>query len=172
VTFPKRLQDSPAYINSSYLGCREVNYVEGIFIGYHYFDKVETEPLFPFGHGLSDSQFKYGNLASPMKVKRGQPIKVSVEITNIGERAGAEVVQLYVRDVQSSLVRPVKELKAFKKVFLKSGENWNVELQLDDRSLSFYGPYKKTWVAEPGRFEVLVGSSSRVIRLKKMFELV
>jgi len=172
VTFPKRLQDSPAYINASYPGCREVNYGEGIFVGYRYFDKVETEPLFPFGHGLSYSQFKYGNLALPKKVKRGKPIKVSVEITNIGERAGAEVVQLYVHDVQSSLVRPVKELKAFKKVFLKSGEKRKVELQLVDRSLSFYDPHKKTWVAEPGRFEVLVGSSSRDIRLKKTFELV
>lgn len=172
VTFPKRLQDSPAYINTSYPGCREVNYGEGIFVGYRYFDKVDIEPLFPFGHGLSYTHFKYGNLTLPQKIKKGQPIKVTVEVANIGRLSGAEVVQLYVHDVQSSLVRPVKELKAFTKVFLKPGEKSKVELQLDERSLAFYDPHKKKWIAEIGQFELLVGSSSRDIHIKKTFQLV
>jgi beta-glucosidase len=172
VTFPRRLQDSPAYINASYPGCREVNYGEGIFVGYRYFDKVEIEPLFPFGHGLSYTQFKYGKMTFPKKIGKGQAIKVAVEVTNAGKRAGAEVVQLYVHDVSSSLVRPVKELKAFKKVFLRPGEKRKIELQLDERSLAFYDPHKKSWIAEPGRFELLIGSSSRDIRLKNTFELV
>ena len=133
---------------------------------------VDIEPLFPFGHGLSYTRFNYGNLILPKKSKKGQPIKVTVEITNIGKHAGAEVVQLYVNDVKSSLVRPVKELKAFNKVFLRPGETRKVEFQLDERSLAFYDPHKKKWVAEPGQFELLIGSSSRDIRLKKTFELV
>jgi beta-glucosidase len=172
VTFPKRLQDSPAYINASYPGCREVNYGEGIFVGYRYFDKVDIEPLFPFGHGLSYTRFKYGNPTLPKKIKKGQPIRVTVEIKNVGKHAGAEVVQLYVNDVKSSLVRPVKELKAFKKVFLRPGETRKIEFQLDERSLAYYDPHKKKWVTEPGQFELLMGSSSRDIRLKKTFELV
>jgi beta-glucosidase len=171
VTFPRRLQDSPAYINASYPGCREVNYGEGIFVGYRYFDKVNLEPLFPFGHGLSYTQFKYTNLNLPKKLKKGQQIKVAVEVANVGKLAGAEVVQLYVHDVKSSLVRPEKELKAFAKVFLRPGEKRKVELQLDERSLSFYDPHKKAWVAESGKFELLIGSSSKDIRLKKTFEL-
>ncbi len=172
VTFPKRLQDSPAYINASYPGCREVNYGEGIFVGYRYFDNVNLEPLFPFGHGLSYTQFKYANLTLPKKLKKGQQIKVAVDVANVGKLAGAEVVQLYVHDVKSSLVRPAKELKAFTKVFLRPGEKRKVELRLDERSFAFYDPHKKAWVAEPGKFEVLVGGSSRDIRLKKSFELV
>jgi beta-glucosidase len=172
VTFPKRLQDSPAYINASFPGCREVNYGEGIFVGYRYFDQVDLEPLFPFGHGLSYTRFKYGNLTLPTKIKKGQRIRVAVEVTNVGKLAGAEVVQLYVHDVQASLVRPVKELKAFAKVFLRPGEKRKVELQLDERSLAFYDPHKKAWIAERGRFELQIGSSSRDIRLKKAFELV
>jgi beta-glucosidase len=149
-----------------------VNYGEGIFVGYRYFDKVDIEPLFPFGHGLSYTHFNYKNLTLPKKIKNGQPIKVTVEIANIGRLSGAEVCQLYVHDVKSSLARPVKELKAFKKVFLKPGEKRKVEFQLDERSLAFYDPHKKKWVAETGQFELLIGSSSKDIRLKKRFELV
>jgi beta-glucosidase len=172
VTFPKRLQDSPAFINASYPGCREVNYGEGIFVGYRYFDKVEVEPLFPFGHGLSYTQFKFGKLTMPSRCKLGEILAVSMDITNSGDKAGAEVIQLYVSDSASSLVRPIKELKGFEKVFLKAGETKTVTFQLDDRSFAFYDPDRRKWVAEPGEFEILTGSSSKDIRSRKKFDLI
>ncbi len=172
VTFPKRLQDSPAYINASYPGCREVNYGEGIFVGYRYFDKVELEPLFPFGHGLSYTKFKYGKLTSPARGKRGETLTLTVDVTNIGDRPGAEVIQLYVSDKESSLPRPRKELKGFEKVALKPGETRTVEFRLNERSFAFYDPHARKWVAEPGEYEISAGSSSRDLRIHKKFELL
>jgi beta-glucosidase len=96
---------------------------------------------------------------------------VSVDVTNTGQRSGSEIVQLYIRDIESSLPRPLKELKGFEKVWLKPGEKKRVDLELDTSALSFYDPARKAWVAEPGEFEVLVGSSSRDIRLRQRFEL-
>jgi beta-glucosidase len=172
VTFPVRLEDSPAYINASYPGCREVNYGEGIFVGYRYYDKKDVAPLFPFGHGLSYTTFAYSDLKVAKKVKIGQKIEVSLVVKNAGKVAGKEVVQLYVSDLKSSLPRPPKELKGFAKVALKPGYSETVTFTLDERSLAFYDIHKKTWVAEPGEFEVLVGSSSRDIRLRAKFALV
>jgi beta-glucosidase len=171
VTFPKRLQDSPAYINASFPGCREVNYGEGIFVGYRYFEKKEIEPLFPFGHGLSYTGFKYSKLTVPRKFKKGDEIKITLLVTNVGDRDGAEVVQLYVSDLAASLVRPRKELKGYEKIFLKSGESKEVTFLLEDRSLAFFDPNRMKWIVEPGEFEILVGSSSRDIRLQRKFEL-
>jgi beta-glucosidase len=172
VTFPKRLQDSPAYINASYPGCREVNYGEGIFVGYRYFDKTEIKPLFPFGHGLSYTEFKYSKLSVPKRVREGDIFEVSLDVTNAGDKDGAEVVQLYVCDLASSLVRPVKELKGFEKAFLKTGETKRVTFLLDERSLAYYDPNHMKWIAEPGEFEILVGSSSQDIRLQRRFKLI
>jgi len=166
VTFPVRLEDTPAYINTSYPGSREVNYGEGIFVGYRYYDKKDVAPLFPFGHGLSYTTFLYSDLKMAKKVKVGKMVEVSLTVTNTGKVAGKEVVQLYVSDLQSSLPRPPKELKDFAKLALAPGESGTVAFILDDRALSFYDPHKKAWVAEPGEFEVLVGSSSRDIRVK------
>jgi beta-glucosidase len=171
VTFPVRLEDSPAFINASFPGCREVNYGEGIFVGYRYYDKKDVTPLFPFGHGLSYTSFAYSDLKVTKKVKAGQPVEVSLVITNTGKMAGKEVVQLYVSDAKSSLPRPPQELKGFTKVDLKPGEAETVIFSLDERALAFYDPHKKKWVAEPGEFEVLMGSSSRDIRLKAKFEV-
>jgi beta-glucosidase len=171
VTFPLRLEDSPAYINASYPGCREVNYGEGIFVGYRYYDKKNVTPLFPFGHGLSYTQFTYSNLKVPKKVKAGDKIEVSLKVENSGKATGKEVVQLYVSDLKSSLPRPPKELKGFAKVYLRPGDSETVKFTLDEHSLAFYDPHKKAWVAEPGRFEVQVGSSSRDIRVKAKFKL-
>ena len=171
VTFPKRLEDSPVFINASYAGCREVNYGEGIFVGYRYYDMKDVTPLFPFGHGLSYTSFAYSDLKVPGKVKAGKKVEVSLKVENTGKVAGKEVVQLYVRDIISSLPRPPKELKGFAKVTLNPGESETVTFTLDERSLSYYDPHKKAWVAEPGEFEVIVGSSSRDIRLKKKFRL-
>ena len=171
VTFPVQLEDSPAYINASYPGCREVNYGEGIFVGYRYYDKKDVDPLFPFGHGLSYTTFKYSDLKVAKKVRAGGKVEVSLTVTNTGKVTGKEVVQLYVSDLKSSLPRPPKELKGFAKVGLKPGESQAVTFSLDERALAFYDPHKKAWVAEPGEFELLVGSSSRDIRLKAKFTL-
>jgi beta-glucosidase len=122
VTFPKRLEDTPAYINSTYPGAREINYGEGIFVGYRYYDKRRLEPAFPFGYGLSYTQFQIGAVEAADVIDQGAQVEVQVKICNSGPVAGKEVVQLYVRDLDSSLPRPVKELKGFQKVFLQPGE--------------------------------------------------
>ena len=169
ITFPKRLEDTPAYIN--YPGTKEVHYGEGIFVGYRYYDMRDIAPAFPFGYGLSYTSFTYSGLNLPAEVKAGQPVEVSLTVTNSGQTAGKEVVQLYVRDVQSSLARPPKELKGFAKLDLAPGESKVVSFSLDERALSFYDPYRKRWVAEPGEFKILVGASSRDIRLSGTFNL-
>ena len=171
VTFPVRLEDSPSFINAAYPGGREVNYGEGIFVGYRYYDKKDVTPLFPFGHGLSYTTFEYSTLKVAKKVKAGKNVEVSLVVTNTGKVAGKEVVQLYISDLKSSLPRPPKELKGFAKLALKSGQSETVAFSLDERALAFYDPHKKTWVAEPGEFELLLGSSSRDIRLRAKFVL-
>jgi beta-glucosidase len=171
VTFPVRLEDSPAFINASYPGCREVNYGEGTFVGYRYYDKKDVAPLFPFGHGLSYTTFAYSDLKVAKKVKAGERAEVTVKVKNTGKLAGKEVVQLYVADLESALPRPPRELKGFAKVALKPGQSKTVAFTLNERSLAYYDPVKKGWVAEPGEFEVMVGSSSRDIRLKAKFTL-
>jgi len=148
-------------------------YSEGIFIGYRHFDKENIAPAFPFGHGLSYTTFDYSNLKlSRSRIKPGESLSVEVQIKNIGRREGAEVVQLYIQDVQASLPRPVKELKGFEKVTLRPGQAKVLRIDLDSRSMSFYDPAQKRWIIEPGQFKVLVGSSSRDIRLTGEFEVV
>jgi beta-glucosidase len=169
VTLPMRYEDNPTYIN--YPGLREVHYGEGIFVGYRYYDQKGVEPLFPFGFGLSYTTFAYSDLVLPEQVAPGEEVEVSLTVTNTGEVTGKEVVQLYVADPVSSLVRPVKELKRFKKVALEPGESTTVTFTLDERALSFYDPVVKQWVAEPGEFNVMVGSSSRDIHLIGRFIL-
>ena len=170
-TLPRRLKDNPAYIN--YPGENgKVHYGEGIFVGYRYYDKKGVTPLFPFGHGLSYTRFSYSNLAlSAAQVAPGEGIRISVDVENQGARAGKEVVQLYVRDVESSLMRPEKELKAFDKVMLEPGQKKTVTFDLGQAELAFYDPARNCWVAEPGEFEVLVGSSCQDIRLAGCFAL-
>jgi beta-glucosidase len=167
-TFPIRLEDNPAYIN--YPGENgKVYYGEGIFVGYRYYEKKKVEPLFPFGYGLSYTDFAYSNLEV---TGSGTDVQVSVDVRNIGNRAGQEVVQLYVRDPQSKLVRPEKELKAFAKVVLDAGETKTVSLTLKHDAFAYYDPAKKAWVAEAGAFEILLGASSADIRLSAVYELV
>ena len=169
-TFPRRIEDNPAFINYPGENGR-VLYGEGIFVGYRYYDAKKIEPLFPFGHGLSYTTFEYGRLTVPAEVAVGDDLTVSIDITNTGEREGKEVVQLYIHDIESSLVRPHKELKGFAKVSLEPGETRTVSFTLGQRDLSFYDPDRQEWVAEPGEFEVLVGSSSRDIRATGFFAL-
>jgi len=170
-TFPKRLEDNPAYIN--YPGEKgQVFYGEGIFVGYRYYDKKKIEPLFPFGHGLSYTTFVYSNLRlSASEIDADETLQVSVDVQNTGTRAGKEVVQLYVRDVEAGVMRPEKELKGFQKIALDPGETKTVTFTLDREALSYYDPVQKAWVAEAGEFEVLIGSSSRDIRLRGTFTL-
>jgi beta-glucosidase len=181
-TFPARLQDNPAYIN--FPGENgQVFYGEGLFVGYRYYDKKELAPLFPFGHGLSYTTFQYSNLRlSADQFKAEDGLTVSVDVKNTGKHMGKEVVQVYVRDVKSSLARPDKELKAFAKIALQPGERKTVAFRLDKEAFWFYNPStisgqapatnagqvpaKNGWMTEPGEFEILVGASSRDIRLK------
>ncbi len=171
VTYPARIEDTTAF--GHYPGENlHVTYEEGIFVGYRGFEKQKREPLFPFGHGLSYTTFEYSDLtvAEP-KVKAGDSVEIRVQIKNTGDRAGAEVVQLYLRDVEASLPRPEKELKGFRRVLLQPGETQTVAFTLDQPAMSFFDPKKDDWVAEPGAFEVLVGASSRDIRLEGGFHL-
>jgi beta-glucosidase len=170
-TFPRRLEDNPAYINYPGENGR-VLYGEGIFVGYRYYDKKKIEPLFPFGYGLSYTTFAYRNLRlSASEVNADEDLQVFVDVQNTGLRAGQEVVQLYVRDMESTLTRPEKELKSFAKVFLQPGETKTVTLTLNRESLAYYDDGEQQWVAEAGEFEVLVGSSSRDIRASARFTL-
>jgi len=146
-------------------------YGEGIFVGYRYYDKKEIEPLFPFGHGLSFTTFEYGELEFSSSGANGAEIQVALELKNTGTRAGKEVVQLYVRDEISSEVRPLKELKGFKKVALNPGETKKVSFSLSKRDLSYYDVHSSSWVAEPGVFKIMMGSSSRDIRQELAFVL-
>jgi beta-glucosidase len=171
VTFPRRIEDSTAYGN--YPGENlHVEYAEGIFVGYRGFDRRNVEPLFPFGHGLSYTMFEYSGLnVSGPTVKAGGTVEVSLRIRNSGSRAGTDVVQLYLRDVESSLPRPPKELKGFQRVSLDPGQARTLTFTLDGSDMAFFDPAKGDWVAEAGTFEVLVGASSRDIRLQGAFEL-
>ncbi len=171
-TLPVRLEDNPAFIN--YPGENgKVYYGEGLFVGYRYYDKKGIAPLFPFGHGLSYTTFAYDNLRlNGLEFSPGDEIVVSVDVTNTGQRAGQEVVQLYVWDEASRLARPSQELKAFAKVALEPGETKTVTLTLNQQSLTYYEPAVSDWLTEPGAFTILVGGSSRDIRLTGQFEWV
>jgi beta-glucosidase len=163
-TFPKVLKDNPTYINFPGENGR-VNYGEGLFVGYRYYEKKEILPLFPFGFGLSYTMFEYLSLDMADRLKCDETIKVKGTVKNSGKMAGKEVVQLYVHDVESSLVRPIKELKGFKKVALQPGEEKVIEFHLDCRAFAFYDDLIGDWVVEPGEFEVMIGSSSQDIHL-------
>jgi beta-glucosidase len=171
ITFPKRWEDSPVY--ETYPGTKELaDYKEGIFVGYRHFDKHNIEPLFPFGYGLSYTTFEYSDLQiSPIKVMQDDTVTVEVDIKNTGEVSGDEIVQLYIRDVEASVERESKSLRGFVRVSLDPGEKNTVTFKVKKTDLSFYGVKEKKWIAEPGGFEVLVGSSSRDIRLIGKFIL-
>lgn len=168
-TFLRRWEDSPAY--DHFPGQNgTVDYAEGIFVGYRHFDRAGIEPRFPFGYGLSYTTFAYRDLRVTAETGAAAPaVEVGFEVENTGRRAGAEVAQVYVRDEQASVPRPVRELKAFRKVLLKPGQRQRVTVTLDRSAIAFYDATRHDWVVEPGAFEVLVGSSSRDIRLRGQF---
>jgi beta-glucosidase len=170
-TFIRKWEDSPAF--GDFPGARgNVDYAEGIFVGYRYFDTKNVEPLFPFGYGLSYTTFEYSDLrVSPSKIRADGRVEVRLTVKNTGKVAGAETVQLYVSDPEAGVERPSKELKGFKKVVLNPGQSKPVSFTLDRSALSYFDPSKKEWVAESGAFKVLAGASSRDIRLEGSFEL-
>ena len=163
-TFPIKLSDTPAYINWPG-GAGEVRYGEGLFIGYRYYDARQMPVLFPFGFGLSYTTFAYSNAKVSAKTfKDVDGVKVTVDITNTGKVAGKEIVQVYVHDQKSLLVRPEKELKGFAKVELKPGETKTVSIQLDFRAFAYYHPEYKQWITEDGDFDLLIAASAADIR--------
>ena len=163
-TFPLRLEDNPSYLNfPGETGA--VRYGEGLYIGYRYYDARRLPVAFPFGFGLSYTQFTYSNpRVSATTFKDVDGVIVTVDVTNTGAVAGEEVVQVYVHDVESRLPRPQKELKGFAKVALKPGETRTVSFSLDFRSFAYYHVGYPAWVADPGEFEILIGASSADIR--------
>lgn len=170
-TFPVRLSDNPAYLNFPGENGK-VYYGEGLFIGYRYYDTKQIAPLFPFGFGLSYTTFSYSSLRlSTSQMGPDDTLQVSVDITNTGQRAGKEVVQMYIRDEQARLQRPEKELKGFAKVSLEPGERKTVTLSVGRDALAYYDDLTREWVAEAGTFEILLGASSRDIRTTAPFTL-
>jgi beta-glucosidase len=170
-TFPVALADTPAYLN--YPGDNgKVRYGEGLFIGYRYYDAKNVAVQFPFGHGLSYTSFTYSNLRMSSKTfKDSDGLELSLDITNMGKVAGKEIVQLYVHDKASKLVRPPKELKGFAKVALEPNETKTVSFKLDFRAFAYYHPGYKQWITEDGEFEILIGASATDIRLTETVTL-
>lgn len=163
-TFPLSLEDTPAY--ETYPGVPVAWYGEGVLTGYRYYDSVGKDVLFPFGHGLSYTSFEYSDLAlSAERLEKNKPLTVSLRVRNNGTVAGKETVQLYVRDVAATVRRPEKELKAFEKIDLQPGGEKAVEFTLQWEDFAFYSPVYREWTVEEGAFEILLGASSRDIRL-------
>jgi beta-glucosidase len=171
-TWEKQLEDRSSYDNyHDDDNDKKVQITDGVFCGYRHFDKQAIEPRFAFGHGLSYTEFEYSELKlSAEEMSAEDRITVSFQLANKGQRAGVEVAQLYVSDLESSLPRPVKELKGFGKLVLAPGENKTVSIELDRKALEFFDP-AKGWVVEPGEFEILIGASAVDIRLSGKFKL-
>lgn len=175
-TFPYVMSDGPVKTEEQYPGLPQderfyqVYYSEGIYVGYRWYEAKEVKPMFAFGHGLSYTTFEYGQPVASSKTM-GKTLKIKVPVTNTGSVAGAEVVQLYIHDVEASVDRPVKELKGFDKVFLEPGQTKTVEFEIDRQALSFFDADKHEWVAEPGEFKALVAASSDDIRGEISFRL-
>ena len=173
VTFEANLNDNPAFDSyPSDDGGESVHYDEGVFVGYRGYDHLRIDPLFPFGFGLSYTQFEYSNL----RIEQGDRtdpcnVKVSFEIRNRGDRVGAEVAQLYVGAAQPTVERPVRELKGFAKVFLLPGESKQTTLSLDRRSFAYFDSRTGQWRTDPGKYEISVGASSRDLRIHQNLEI-
>lgn len=161
VTIPVKLEDSPAHSIGEFPGGKEVRYDEDVFVGYRHFATRNIKPLFAFGHGLSYTDFKYDNLKLSLSELEGDvDVTVTLDLTNLGEVKGSEVVQLYVNDEEASVERPIIELREFEKVSLEAGETKTVTMKLNKKAFAFYNEKKSSWKLEKGNFKVLVGSSS------------
>ncbi|WP_262148732.1 glycoside hydrolase family 3 C-terminal domain-containing protein [Chryseobacterium foetidum] len=186
-TFPVKLEDNSAHKLGEYPGNKEelaagkgkdqknpinITYNEGILVGYRWHDTKKIKPLFSFGHGLSYTTFQFGKAVSDKTtISQNDKISFTVKVKNTGSKAGAEVVQLYISDKKSSVLRPEKELKGFEKIFLNPDEEKEVTLTIDKEALSFFDAEKHAWVAEPGDFEAQIGNSSDNILTKVKFTL-
>ena len=178
-TWHQQLDDCGAHALNTYPGTWrddykviDEEYKEGIYVGYRWTDKQKIKPLFSFGHGLSYTTFRLGKATADKKQLTGdEKITFTVNVTNTGAKAGAETVQLYISDKEASVDRPVKELKAFDKVFLQPGESRDVTLSIGRDALSFYDEATHAWVAEPGTFDALIGTASDQLSSKVTFEL-
>ena len=159
-TWPKKLEDSPSHRLATQ-DLDTVNYEEELMVGYRYFDTQEVEPQFPFGYGLSYTTFRYGRLR--VSEKNGK-VRGRIEIRNTGDRDGSQTVQIYVRPERPSVTRPVHELKAFEKLFLRAGERRTVEFTLPARAFSYYSETEGRWVEDPGPYTIEAAASSRDIR--------
>ena len=164
MTFPKKLEDVPAHKLGAYPGDDKKNlyYYDDIYVGYRYYDTYNAEPEFPFGFGLSYTTFSYSNLKIAAANKKAT---VTFTVKNTGKVAGADVAQVYVHQQKSALPRPQKELKGFQKVFLQPGQSKTVTITLDENAFQYFNDNLNKWVSEPGRFDILIGNSSRDIRL-------
>lgn len=165
-TFPQKLSDNPSYL--FFPGENDtVEYREGIFVGYRYYDSKEIKPLFPFGYGLSYTNFEYSDLKiEKNEITDQERVNISLKVKNTGEVYGKEIVQLYIADPESTVIKPEKELKEFAKVELEPGQEKILEFELDKRAFAYYNTEIDDWYVESGDYEVLIGSSSRDIRLK------
>ena len=172
-------EDGPIKTERQYPGIKEpgdqywqTHYDEGVYVGYRWYDTKEIPVQFPFGHGLSYTTFEYSNAkaAKPSMTASGT-LKVSVDVANTGDYDGAEIVQLYVADLEASVDRPAKELKGFEKVFLKAGEKKTVTFEIDAEDLSYFDVGKHEWVAEPGEFQALFARSAGDVRTMVSFQL-
>lgn len=177
-TFPVKLEDNAAYALGEYTGVRSdtvinIKYNESIFVGYRWVDKQKkSKPLFAFGHGLSYTTFEYGKpVADAKTMSPDGKLTVKVTVKNTGSREGQEVVQLYIADKKSSLPRPLKELKGFKKIKLTPGESKEVSFVIDKEALSFFDDTKHAWIAEPGKFEAIIAASAADVKGVVPFEL-
>jgi len=169
ITLPVRLEDTAPIALNDYNAIESL-YTEGVFIGYRWFEQQNIKPTFAFGHGLSYTKFALTDIAlSASNIAADDNITVTAMVTNTGKVAGAEVVQLYLHDVKSSVDRPAKELKGFAKVYLAPGESKQVSISLNKRDLSFWDVNSNDWLAESGAFEVQLGTSLDQIKLKASF---
>jgi beta-glucosidase len=164
-TYPLSFEENPTYGN--YPGGPVTSeHREGVYIGYRYYDSAKKDVLFPFGYGLSYTTFEYSDLKlSSNDIKDTDTVTVSFKIKNTGSVDGAEIAQIYVADKETTIYRPVKELRAFKKVFIKAGEEVEVSVDLSKRAFAFYNVNLGDWQVETGEFDIMVAASSRDIRL-------
>lgn len=168
VTFARRREDYADFPHSTVID-DQITYAESIFVGYRHFEAQKIAPLFPFGHGLSYTKFSYDNLKVRSNNKK-RSVEVRITISNVGQLAGREIIQLYVRDIESSIRRPLKELKAFQKITLLPNEKKQITFRLNEDAFSYYDPQNRKWVFEAGMFELQIGSSAGDIRSRKVIE--
>lgn len=169
VTFPKRYADNPTYLH--FPGGQDVDYGEGLFVGYRHYDAAGVDPLFPFGHGLSYTQFTYGALNGPASAQAGSAMTVSIEITNAGDTHGAETVQLYVEDLAMQETKPARQLRGFEKIDLAAGETKTVTFDLNARAFAWWDRNGGGWTVTPGRYRLHAAASSRDLRQSLDIEL-